>query len=148
LALISKGCRNAALFYWASKNWCKRWCKPCCPCFPHLKLSPNNFRHCCNSRYPDAFTQTRSVSHMHPRPRLLPFTLAALLFTATTVTPVSAQEASLSECQSWQDNIEHYAYLRKKGGRSSEMDEWRRLKREYEDKFYDFGCREYGRKIK
>ncbi len=72
--------------------------------------------------------------------------LAALLISHNA--PVAAQEVSLAQCQQWQDKIDKYTELRREGGSSSQMDSWRKKRREYNDKFYKADCRKYGGKIR
>ena len=60
----------------------------------------------------------------------------------------SAQEASLSQCQSWQKKIDHYADLRRKGGRVQQMEAWKDQKRVYKDKYQDAKCQKYGRQLR
>ena len=57
-------------------------------------------------------------------------------------------EASLSQCQYWKDKIDYYTDLRRKGGSASRMESWRSTRREYKEKYNDYECDGWGRKIK
>ncbi|WP_444919493.1 hypothetical protein ACJJID_10835 [Microbulbifer sp. CnH-101-G] len=74
---------------------------------------------------------------------------AILFFLLTTAIPsISiAQSATLKQCQSWNNKIEHYQDKRKKGGSGKKMDEWKGKIRQYRDKFRKNKCSRYGRKL-
>jgi hypothetical protein len=68
------------------------------------------------------------------KPGLLSPPLAAALLIAVS-TPLAAQEASLQDCQRWQDKIDELTYLRKKGGSERQVAEWKHQHKPYEQKF-------------
>ncbi len=70
------------------------------------------------------------------------------LFFAAIATHSTAQEVSLSDCQEWQNQIDYYSALRKKGGSVQQMEFWKQARREYEEKFDKNGCRKYGREVR
>ncbi|PLW67072.1 hypothetical protein [Pseudohalioglobus lutimaris] len=59
-----------------------------------------------------------------------------------------AAEPALQQCQKLKDKIEHYDQLRRKGGKGSEMDSWKRSRRELEKAFRAQGCHYYRRELK
>ena len=75
--------------------------------------------------------------------------IVSLFFLLLTVfaTSASAQDLPLEECQKIQDKIYYYNDLRKKGGSAERMEEWKREREIYKDKFRDNHCRKYGKKI-
>ncbi|KAA1194089.1 hypothetical protein F0M18_01200 [Pseudohalioglobus sediminis] len=71
---------------------------------------------------------------------------AALCLTIAVVTvsgPVRAQDAPLWQCQQWQDKIDYYTDLRRKGGSVRDLESWKQARAEYEEKFKDAGCRKH-----
>ncbi len=60
----------------------------------------------------------------------------------------AAQDVELWQCQQWQDKIDHYSYLRKKGGTARQMESWKQARKPYKDKFQDNKCLKYGKKLK
>ena len=50
------------------------------------------------------------------------------------------QDEGLHVCQFYKDEIEKYEDLRRGGGSASEMDQWKKKKREYEEKFRNGNC--------
>ncbi|USD22911.1 hypothetical protein [Microbulbifer variabilis] len=73
----------------------------------------------------------------------LPF----FLLTLSTSSIALAQSATLKQCQSWSNKIEHYQEKRKKGGSGKKMDEWKGKIRKYRDKFRKNKCSRYGRRL-
>lgn len=73
--------------------------------------------------------------------KLVCYVVALWLFfsSATAV----AQAATLKECRQWKDEIEKYDELRSHGGSGSQMDTWKRSRRELEKRFRGGGCRYY-----
>ena len=59
----------------------------------------------------------------------------------------SAQEVPLDKCRRWQDRIDHYSLLRKRGGRAKQMENWRQSRATYEEKFRDNKCHRYGKQL-
>ena len=58
--------------------------------------------------------------------------------------PASANQASKAQCQSWHKKSDYYQTLRKNGGSGSQMDNWKRKRRTYDDKIKGGNCRKYG----
>jgi hypothetical protein len=54
-----------------------------------------------------------------------------------------SQDVPLRQCQKLKDAIEQYDELRRQGGRASAMDNWKRQRREKDEAFRRYGCREY-----
>lgn len=77
---------------------------------------------------------------------MLKIFIPALVFFVSV--QVTAQDASLPQCQGWQNKIDYYSNLRKKGGRAQQMESWKQARAVYEDKFQTNKCRKYGKKIK
>ena len=50
--------------------------------------------------------------------------VAAILL-ITCIAYTSAQDATLAGCQRWQDKIDYYSELRKKGGTARKMESWK-----------------------
>ena len=57
-------------------------------------------------------------------------------------------EASLKQCQYWKDEIKEYSELRRRGGTAKKMDKWYRAREDLEDKFSEYDCRYWGKKLK
>jgi len=56
---------------------------------------------------------------------------------------VSAQQASLEQCQKLKDGIARYDELRRNGGSGSQMDGWKRSRRKLDKEFRKLGCKYY-----
>lgn len=66
----------------------------------------------------------------------------------TCITPTQAQDASLGQCQQWHSQIEYYTDLRRAGGRAQQMESWKQLRTDYEDKFKEARCKKYGKEAR
>ncbi len=74
-------------------------------------------------------------------------TLLFFLLTTSISSLSIAQSATLKQCQTWNNKIEHYQDKRKKGGSGKKMDEWKGKIRQYRDKFRKNKCSRYGRRL-
>jgi hypothetical protein len=74
---------------------------------------------------------------------------AAILLLAIGIPPAAnSQTASLEKCQALKDRIENYTRLRRAGGSAHQMETWKEQLRRCEDRFHEYGCRKYRRKLK
>jgi hypothetical protein len=74
--------------------------------------------------------------------------VTALLLALLITSPVAAQTAKLAKCQTVNDRIERYTGLRRKGGSTSQMQQWKEQLRANEDQFYRMDCKNYRRKLR
>ncbi len=72
--------------------------------------------------------------------------IAILLNNAALAGP--AKQASLEECLQLRAEIEDYTELRRRGGSAEDMDDWKRSRRELEQRFRDMRCRRYGKAVR
>ena len=73
---------------------------------------------------------------------------AALLLVAGTAQQAPAQEASLRKCQALKSKVEQYIALRRKGGKASQMERWKRQRRESEEAFRRLDCSRYDSELR
>ena len=59
-----------------------------------------------------------------------------------------AQQATLEHCQKLKDGIVKYNELRRNGGAGSQMDSWKRSRRELDKEFRKLGCKYYRERLK
>ncbi|GAB5451472.1 MAG: hypothetical protein Hals2KO_18000 [Halioglobus sp.] len=71
-------------------------------------------------------------------------TIVAVAVTLTLSAPAFAQVGSLQTCRALDDKIERYQDLRRKGGKASQMDKWKRQLRASESRFRELECDDHG----
>ena len=76
---------------------------------------------------------------------VLALVLAGL--TAVAVARESRQE-QVERCREYQQKIDQLTELRRRGGRGSQMDAWRRQRIDYEDRFRADNCKRYRRHLR
>ncbi len=74
-------------------------------------------------------------------------TMVAVAVTLTLAAPVFAQVGSLQTCRALDNKIERYQDLRRKGGKASQMDKWRRQLRQSESRFRELECDAHGNEL-
>jgi hypothetical protein len=72
--------------------------------------------------------------------------LALLLVSLTAI--AADREERIERCRGYQQQIEQLTELRRRGGRGSQMDAWRRQRGELEDRFRAENCKRYRRYLK
>jgi len=60
----------------------------------------------------------------------------------------AGRDQAVQQCQKLKDRIEQYDQLRRKGGSGSQMDAWKRARRNLEKEFRDRKCRYYRWELK
>lgn len=70
------------------------------------------------------------------------------LLLLSMLSQASAADPALERCQQLKSEIEHYDRLRRKGGKGSEMDSWKRSRRTLEKAFRAQGCHYHRRALK
>lgn len=73
---------------------------------------------------------------------------AAVLLALLITTPAAAQTAALAKCQTIKDRIERYTGLRRKGGSTSQMQQWKEQLRASEEQFRRQDCKDHRRKLR
>lgn len=73
---------------------------------------------------------------------------AGLMLVLASPQAASSRAATLEECQSMKDRVDHYTVLRRKGGSAGKMEGWKKQLRKAEAKFREEGCHRYLRKLK
>ncbi len=70
--------------------------------------------------------------------------LLAMLLVSNQI-DAHARERSRDDCSKIQQKIEHYTELRRGGGSVAQMENWKRKRQEYKDRFRRGNCKRYGR---
>ena len=73
--------------------------------------------------------------------------LLLILFLPMGAGTVSAQSASLQQCQQYKDQIARYTSLRRNGGSGKQMDAWKRSRRDSEKAYSGHYCWRYRRPL-
>jgi len=60
---------------------------------------------------------------------------------------IAKSQATLRQCQYIQDKIEYYTDLRRSGGSARTMENWKRKRNYYEDKFGNQNCKKWNGKL-
>ncbi len=80
--------------------------------------------------------------------KLLQAILLGLALVAAFMPTTQAQKISLEDCQKLKNDIARYDSQRRAGGSGSQMDAWKRARRESERAYSKSACWRYGRKLK
>lgn len=52
-------------------------------------------------------------------------------------------QGSFESCQEIKDKIDHYSRLKRKGGTTSQLDHWHRMRNKYKEKYAQYNCKVY-----
>lgn len=74
--------------------------------------------------------------------------IAGGMLLAAAVSSGAAPDNAIKHCQKLKDQIERYEQLRRKGGSGTDMDDWKRARRQLEKQFRDDRCRYYRYRLK
>ncbi len=74
--------------------------------------------------------------------------LISLVFLILFSPQLTAQQATIEQCQRYKDQAENYQQRRRKGGSGPQMDQWKNKMRAYKKQYNDGNCQKFRHKLK